>query len=137
MVHRMIGVKMGTGGSAGYHYLRATADRHKIFTDLFNLSTFLIPRHLMPPLPDDVRAKLAFAFVPSVPTSPVPRMAATFVSAAGGDGGATTMAFPTASRGGLSASALAAAAASATAGGLSAPAAVSGAGGASCPFGHG
>lgn len=135
MVHRMIGVKMGTGGSAGYHYLRATADRHKIFTDLFNLSTFLIPRHLLPPLPDDVRAKLAFAFVPSVPASPVPRMA-NFV-AAGGEG---LSAFPGAPRGGgLTSSALAAAAASVTAaGGLSPPAAASGAGGgATCPFGHG
>lgn len=31
MVHRMLGVKMGTGGSSGYHYLRATAERHKVF----------------------------------------------------------------------------------------------------------
>jgi len=68
MVHRMIGVKMGTGGSAGYHYLRASAERHKIFTDLFNLSTFLIPRHLLPPLPENVRAKLAFAWVPKTTT---------------------------------------------------------------------
>ena len=38
MVHRMIGRKLGTGGSSGYSYLKATAERHKIFTDLFNLS---------------------------------------------------------------------------------------------------
>lgn len=44
MVHRMLGVKIGTGGSSGYHYLRSTAARHKIFGDLFNLSTFLIPK---------------------------------------------------------------------------------------------
>ena len=30
MVHRMLGVKIGTGGSSGYHYLRATAQRHKV-----------------------------------------------------------------------------------------------------------
>lgn len=62
MVHRMIGIKLGTGGSAGYYYLRATADRHKIFGDLFNLSTFLVPHRLLPSLPADVRARLSFAF---------------------------------------------------------------------------
>ena len=30
LVHRMLGIKMGTGGSSGYHYLRATAERHKV-----------------------------------------------------------------------------------------------------------
>ncbi|XP_075054401.1 tryptophan 2,3-dioxygenase [Mixophyes fleayi] len=51
MVHRMIGSKMGTGGSSGYHYLRSTvSDRYKVFVDLFNLSTFLVPRHWIPRL---------------------------------------------------------------------------------------
>uniref|UniRef100_A0A6Q2XAM2 Tryptophan 2,3-dioxygenase n=1 Tax=Esox lucius TaxID=8010 RepID=A0A6Q2XAM2_ESOLU len=51
MVHRMIGSKAGTGGSSGYHYLRSTvSDRYKVFVDLFNLATFLIPRHWMPKL---------------------------------------------------------------------------------------
>merc|ERR1711934_1277249 len=43
MVHRMLGMKSGTGGSSGYMYLRSTVDRHRIFTDLFDLSTYLIP----------------------------------------------------------------------------------------------
>ncbi|XP_073501045.1 tryptophan 2,3-dioxygenase [Phyllobates terribilis] len=51
MVHRMIGSKAGTGGSSGYHYLRSTvSDRYKVFVDLFNLSTFLVPRHWVPRL---------------------------------------------------------------------------------------
>ena len=62
MVHRMLGVKMGTGGSSGYHYLKATAERHRVFTDLCNLSTFLIPRAALPPLPAAVRERLAFAW---------------------------------------------------------------------------
>ena len=41
MVHRMIGRKLGTGGSSGFSYLKATAERHKVFQDLFNLSTSL------------------------------------------------------------------------------------------------
>ncbi|MCZ7558367.1 MAG: tryptophan 2,3-dioxygenase [Bacteroidia bacterium] len=60
MVHRMIGTKIGTGGSSGYHYLKATADKHKVFADLTNLSTFLIPRHALPELPGSLRDRLGF-----------------------------------------------------------------------------
>lgn len=49
LVHRMLGSKTGTGGSSGYQYLRSTvSDRYKVFVDLFNLSTYLIPRHWIP-----------------------------------------------------------------------------------------
>ena len=61
MVHRMIGIKLGTGGSSGYAYLRATAQRHKIFGDFFNLSTFIIPRSFLPPLPTNMKRRLSFA----------------------------------------------------------------------------
>jgi tryptophan 2,3-dioxygenase len=62
MVQRMIGSKIGTGGSSGYHYLRTTIDSHKIFGDLFNLSTFLIPRSALPALPADFEKNLGFYF---------------------------------------------------------------------------
>ncbi len=62
MAHRMIGNKIGTGGSTGYNYLKATTDKYKVFTDLFNLSTFLIPRSRLPHLPDDVRKNLDFHY---------------------------------------------------------------------------
>lgn len=62
MVLRMIGKKIGTGGSSGYEYLRTTADRHKIFSDLFDLSTFLISRSQLPPLPDKVIQALGFYY---------------------------------------------------------------------------
>jgi tryptophan 2,3-dioxygenase len=62
MVHRMIGVKIGTGGSLGYPYLKSTIDRSRIFTDFSNLSTFLIPRSALPELPREVKDRLAFAF---------------------------------------------------------------------------
>lgn len=61
MVHRMLGAKMGTGGSSGYHYLRSAAARHKVFTDLFDLSTFLVPKQALPPLPKEVDRALVFA----------------------------------------------------------------------------
>lgn len=60
MVHRMIGNKIGTGGSSGFDYLRMTVEKHKIFTDLFDLSTLFIPRSQIPKLPDDLVKKLDF-----------------------------------------------------------------------------
>jgi len=52
LVQRMLGSsQLGTGGSSGYQYLRSTlSERYKVFLDLFNMSTFLIPRNLIPPL---------------------------------------------------------------------------------------
>lgn len=62
MVERMIGVKTGTGGSSGHGYLRGTAEKHRVFTDLFRLSTYLIPRSAIPALPDAVRRRMAFVY---------------------------------------------------------------------------
>ncbi len=63
MVHRMIGTKIGSGGSSGYHYLRSTlADRYKVFLDLFNISTYLLPRQYIPKLPPAVAEKFGFSF---------------------------------------------------------------------------
>ncbi|XP_027037760.1 tryptophan 2,3-dioxygenase-like isoform X1 [Pocillopora damicornis] len=64
MVQRMIGSKMGTGGTSGYQYLRSTvSDRYKVFVDLFNLSNFLIPRDQIPPLSSSMKARLRTALV--------------------------------------------------------------------------
>lgn len=93
MVHRQLGLKMGTGGSSGYHYLRATAERHKIFQDLTNMATFLIPRALLPPLPEDVKAKLTFSFNNlAAPSSgaKVPALAAPAAAAAGSGSAASS-----------------------------------------------
>jgi tryptophan 2,3-dioxygenase len=62
MAHRMLGAKMGTGGSAGHKYLAAAADKHKVFTDLFNLSTFLVPKSQLPALPLEVQKRLGFNY---------------------------------------------------------------------------
>lgn len=61
MVHRMVGKKIGTGGSSGHDYLKATIDRQRIFADLFNSSTFLIPRSVLPKLPPAVKRELGFS----------------------------------------------------------------------------
>lgn len=60
MVQRMIGSKVGTGGSSGYQYLRSTiSDRYKVFLDLFNLSAFLIPRDYIPKLTSTMKRTLS------------------------------------------------------------------------------
>lgn len=62
MVHRIIGRKIGTGGSSGYDYLRSTIEKHKIFGELFDLSTLYIPRSSIPALPEEIAATLGFKF---------------------------------------------------------------------------
>ncbi|MGH9039313.1 MAG: tryptophan 2,3-dioxygenase family protein [Acidimicrobiia bacterium] len=60
LAHRMIGSRIGTGGTAGHEYLEAAARRHRVFTDLFDLPTFFIPRSSLPPLPAEVAQEMGF-----------------------------------------------------------------------------
>lgn len=62
MVLRMLGNKIGTGGSSGHDYLQATAQKNHIFKDLHNISTLLIPRSELPSLPPDLHRALGFYF---------------------------------------------------------------------------
>lgn len=62
MVLRMLGKKMGTGGSSGHDYLTKTAERHHIYKDFHNISSLLIPRSELPELPDNVMEQLGFAY---------------------------------------------------------------------------
>ena len=61
MVHRMIGTRIGTGGSSGKDYLKAAADKHYIFKEIAQLTSFLIERRKLPQLPREVEIKLGFA----------------------------------------------------------------------------
>jgi tryptophan 2,3-dioxygenase len=67
LVQRMIGMKLGTGGSSGHDYLRAVAERHRVFGDLFALSTFLIPRSRLPALPAELRRAMGFGYAEGAP----------------------------------------------------------------------
>ena len=62
MVSLMIGKKIGTGGSTGSTYLSKTAQKHRIFSDLSDLTTFLIPRSALPKLPSKIKDQLNFYF---------------------------------------------------------------------------
>ncbi|MCH2205135.1 MAG: tryptophan 2,3-dioxygenase [Lentisphaerales bacterium] len=52
MAHRMLGSKIGTGGSSGHEYLKRSAEKRQIFTDLYDISSFLIPRSCLPEFPE-------------------------------------------------------------------------------------
>ena len=60
MVNRMIGTRIGTGGSSGKDYLKAAADKHYIFSDLSKLTSFLIERRKLPRLSPEMEIKLGF-----------------------------------------------------------------------------
>ena len=60
MVRRMIGLRMGTGGSSGSGYLKGALDSHYIFQELADLSSFLFERRKLPELPPSIREALRF-----------------------------------------------------------------------------
>lgn len=60
MVHRMIGTRIGTGGSTGKDYLKAAADKHYIFREIAQLNSFLIERRKLPALPPAIESMLGF-----------------------------------------------------------------------------
>lgn len=60
MVHRMIGSRIGTGGSTGKDYLKAAADKHYIFKEIAQLNSFLIERRKLPALSKQVEGRLGF-----------------------------------------------------------------------------
>jgi tryptophan 2,3-dioxygenase len=62
MAMRMIGTRIGTGGTSGHEYLDRAAERHKVFADLSALSSFFIPRSALPKLPPEVRSRMGFRF---------------------------------------------------------------------------
>ncbi|WP_415062462.1 tryptophan 2,3-dioxygenase family protein [Bdellovibrio sp.] len=62
MALRMLGQKIGTGGSSGHKYLAEATSKHKIFGDFFNLTTFFIPRSQVPALPKSIADKMNFHY---------------------------------------------------------------------------
>ncbi len=60
MVHRIIGARIGTGGSTGKDYLKGALDKHYIFKDIAQLTSFLIERRKLPALPGEMERRLGF-----------------------------------------------------------------------------
>ncbi|HEY4063256.1 MAG TPA: tryptophan 2,3-dioxygenase family protein [Puia sp.] len=63
MVHRMIGTRIGTGGSTGKDYLGSALERHHLFKEIAGLSSFLIERRKLPELSPEMERRLGFVAV--------------------------------------------------------------------------
>jgi tryptophan 2,3-dioxygenase len=61
MVQRMIGSRIGTGGSSGAGYLKAAMDKHYIFKELAQLNSFLVDRKKLPLLQKELTEKLGYS----------------------------------------------------------------------------
>ena len=60
MVHRIIGMRTGTGGSTGKDYLSGALAKHHIFSEFAALTSFLIERNKLPQLSPALKEKLGF-----------------------------------------------------------------------------
>lgn len=60
MVQRIIGTRIGTGGSTGRDYLKGALDKHYIFADIARLTSFLIERRKLPVLSHEMERRLGF-----------------------------------------------------------------------------
>lgn len=60
MVHRMIGLRIGTGGSTGKEYLQSALNKHYIFREIAQLTSFLVERRKLPSLDEDLVDALCF-----------------------------------------------------------------------------
>jgi tryptophan 2,3-dioxygenase len=62
MARRMLGSRVGSGGSSGAQYLDQAANKHRVFSDLFQLTTFFLPRSKIPALPAEIQKELGFYY---------------------------------------------------------------------------
>lgn len=60
MARRMIGMRVGTGGTSGAGYLEGALRQHTIFKELTEVATFLVERSNLPDLPKAVKEKTSF-----------------------------------------------------------------------------
>ena len=60
MVHRVIGTRIGTGGSTGKDYLSSALDKHHLFKEVAGLTSFLIERRRLPELSPEMERRLGF-----------------------------------------------------------------------------
>ena len=60
MVRRMIGLRVGTGGTSGAGYLEGTLSEHYAFREITEVATFLIERSKRPALPTALKEKVSF-----------------------------------------------------------------------------
>jgi tryptophan 2,3-dioxygenase len=62
MVRRMIGLRVGTGGTSGANYLEGAVNKNYIYKDLSSIVTYLIERKHMDALPNRLKRLLILGF---------------------------------------------------------------------------
>ncbi|MCD6067176.1 MAG: tryptophan 2,3-dioxygenase [Bacteroidetes bacterium] len=60
MVHRVIGMRVGTGGSSGKDYLMGALQKHYIYKELAMLTSFLIERRRLPKPSPELEKRMGF-----------------------------------------------------------------------------
>lgn len=60
MVRKMIGSRVGTGGSTGAGYLQGAMEKHYVFKELSQLNSFLMEIRKLPKLPEELTVKLGY-----------------------------------------------------------------------------
>ncbi len=60
MVHRMIGSRIGTGGSTGKEYLQGALNKHYIFKDLATLTSFMMNTKKLPALSEELKQLMGY-----------------------------------------------------------------------------
>lgn len=61
MVHRMIGMRTGTGGSTGKDYLKGALEKHYIFSEFAELTSYLVNKQKLPTLSQNLKNRLGFS----------------------------------------------------------------------------
>jgi tryptophan 2,3-dioxygenase len=62
LVTKVIGNKIGTGGTSGSNYLIKSAEQHRIFVDLMDIPTLIMRRDDLPVLPKNLKNDLGFNY---------------------------------------------------------------------------
>jgi tryptophan 2,3-dioxygenase len=66
IIQRMIGMKMGTGGTSGRAFLEKTIGQSYIFSDLIEMPSYMLSRQYIPEIPEDIRRKMGNFFTSAI-----------------------------------------------------------------------
>ncbi len=62
IIQRMIGLKMGTGGTSGRDFLENTIRQSNVFSDLIEMPSYMLGKKYVPTLPKEITKKLGYVF---------------------------------------------------------------------------
>jgi tryptophan 2,3-dioxygenase len=62
IIQRMIGMKIGTGGTSGKDFLSDTIRQSYVFSDLIQMPSYMVAKNHVPELPEELRKKLGYYY---------------------------------------------------------------------------